>query len=525
IKDPKICPLPVPYFTGQQQILKKMFQYFRKDLGTRHIFVVHGRSGAGKTEVALKFIQNSQLKSHFSEIFYVDASCIQTLETDFKMIAPSVVGDSVNASLRWLASKHEEWLLFFDNADDGHLSISDFFPPCTFGNILITTRNREFCVHGAAFELSTMKIKDAQNLLLTLAREPIHKEEKDFALAIVKKLHCFALAVAQAGSYIHAHSTLKEFEPLYQNHHAKLQSHAEIQSQDIYSQAVYITWDLSYRKLSPPAKTSLQIFSQIHQEGITEEMFQNASLTGERLDDSNLQDEVARLLTDLGKTENGWNCLIFRERIRELQSCSLIKENLGDNSISIHPSVQHCTDCQDIKTIKKCVVGIIALSISFKAAQYIYKYKILPHINKQTELSIFMQNTMAADNITSMLEEQGQLAKVELLQIAICKRREQVLGKEHPLTLTSKANLASTYMNQGKWNDAKTLLTTLLEARQQVLGPKHPDTLISRESLAVAYSKLGQQEEALNLEFQVWAARECSLGKNHAATLHSLKNL
>jgi hypothetical protein len=36
-----------------------MHQYFTRDLGKQHIFVLHGLGGAGKTQTALKFIAES----------------------------------------------------------------------------------------------------------------------------------------------------------------------------------------------------------------------------------------------------------------------------------------------------------------------------------------------------------------------------------------------------------------------------------------------------------------------------------
>ena len=62
IKEPKICPLPVKYFTGQKKILDKMSQYFDSDHKSQHIFVLHGLGGAGKSQLAFKFLENSQAK-------------------------------------------------------------------------------------------------------------------------------------------------------------------------------------------------------------------------------------------------------------------------------------------------------------------------------------------------------------------------------------------------------------------------------------------------------------------------------
>jgi tRNA A37 threonylcarbamoyladenosine biosynthesis protein TsaE len=53
------CPLPSRIFQGRQTILDKMNQFFVQDIGKQHIYVLHGLGGAGKTQIALKFINNS----------------------------------------------------------------------------------------------------------------------------------------------------------------------------------------------------------------------------------------------------------------------------------------------------------------------------------------------------------------------------------------------------------------------------------------------------------------------------------
>ena len=41
------------------------------------------------------------------------------------------------------------------------------------------------------------------------------------------------------------------------------------------------------------------------------------------------------------------------------------------------------------------------------------------------------------------------------MEVQVMKTRRRVLGSEHPDTLTSMANLASTYRNQGRWTEAR----------------------------------------------------------------------
>jgi hypothetical protein len=50
------CPPPSQIFQGRQDILEKMAKYFSADPGQRHIYVLHGLGGSGKTQIALKFL-------------------------------------------------------------------------------------------------------------------------------------------------------------------------------------------------------------------------------------------------------------------------------------------------------------------------------------------------------------------------------------------------------------------------------------------------------------------------------------
>ena len=60
----------------------------------------------------------------------------------------------------------------------------------------------------------------------------------------------------------------------------------------------------------------------------------------------------------------------------------------------------------------------------------------------------------------------------------------RVLGEEHPSTLTSIANLASTFWNQGRWKEAEELFVQVMETSLRVLGEEHPSTLTSMANLA-----------------------------------------
>jgi hypothetical protein len=53
------CPPPSRIFHSRQAILDKMHEFFNQDIGKQHIYVLHGLGGAGKTQIGLKFINDS----------------------------------------------------------------------------------------------------------------------------------------------------------------------------------------------------------------------------------------------------------------------------------------------------------------------------------------------------------------------------------------------------------------------------------------------------------------------------------
>ncbi|EED12700.1 kinesin, putative [Talaromyces stipitatus ATCC 10500] len=96
---------------------------------------------------------------------------------------------------------------------------------------------------------------------------------------------------------------------------------------------------------------------------------------------------------------------------------------------------------------------------------------------------------------------------------------KRVLGAEHPDTLTSMANLASTYRNQGRWKEAEELLVQVMETMTRVLGVEHPYTLSSMANLASTLKEQGRRAEAIDLLRNCERLRMKILGVGHPDTL------
>jgi hypothetical protein len=129
----------------------------------------------------------------FTNTFFIDTSTIETIDTGLKNIAlANKAGSTSQDALQWLRNKPEEWLLFFDNADDPKLNLNKFLPRCNHGNILITSRNPELRGYAGAHSLvSDMEESDAVELLLRSATQNTTPGNRQTAVEIVKVgAHC-----------------------------------------------------------------------------------------------------------------------------------------------------------------------------------------------------------------------------------------------------------------------------------------------------------------------------------------------
>jgi hypothetical protein len=103
--------------------------------------------------------------------------------------------------------------------------------------------------------------------------------------------------------------------------------------------------------------------------------------------------------------------------------------------------------------------------------------------------------------------------------------RKTKLGVDHPSTLTSMANLASTYRNQGRWDAAEELDVQVMETRKTKLGVDHPDTLTSMNNLAFTLKGNGKEIEAVRLMEDCVRFRKRVLGLDHPHSISSYRAL
>ncbi|KAJ6564848.1 P-loop containing nucleoside triphosphate hydrolase protein [Mycena capillaripes] len=511
-----------------------MQHFFTPDTGKQQIYVLHGLGGAGKTQISLKFIKQS---SHFTDKIFVDASTTETIETGLKTIAAvKNVGNSSQEALQWLATKSEEWLLFFDNADDPNLNLNGFLPPCNHGNVIITSRNPELRGYGGSFSFVTdMDEDEAVAVLLQSARCNISPANEGIAAEIVKVSY-LPLAIVQAGAFILKSGALNSYLNLYRKHRTQLLSEKPAQSHDNYAWTVYTTWQMSFDKLSPTAAMFLQLCSFLHRDGISEDIFSRAatyefpSWGPSREELQKPLDFLSRFLGSAGE----WDSLRFLEVTNEIRAYSLINFDPESRAFSIHPLVRSwCRNMISdpepyILIIQKPLISCIIWQTHFSDQVNSRRQKSLKSLCWRTEKASgedHPDTLSIMHNLADTFSKSGQLQKAEELQVIVLEKRRKLLGEEHPKTLSAMYNLAATFFKSGQHQKAEELEGIVLEKRRKLLGQDHPDTLSAMHNLADTFSKSGQLQTAEELQVIVLEKRRKLLGEDHPDTLRAMDGL
>ena len=490
----------------------------------------------------------------FYRIIWVDATSTETIQLSLRDIARDSeakawnVEDSTESVLRGLSRLEGEWLIIFD---DANADIAKYIPSGNRGNVLFTSRDMALKRHvpnEALAEVEDMDEEDAISLLLKSAfLDESRTELREAARPIVKELMFLPLAVDQAGASIASGPCyIDDYLRMYSQHRLKLLDDATFKGASNYDRTAYGTWNLSLMAIkaqkteaAEAAISILQTFSFLHHENISEEIMKRAAEAPKtRSDDDEsqqMENHLSHRLLQCDK-DGHWNPLYFREGIRCLLSFSLIKRAAMDNVYSMHPLVHSWSRDSMAHEQQQAgsffARGLLSSSITFVFASkdYAFRRTLVPHIKAVGRHNAMLRTPMAYNdkrytNYGLVFHEAGYWKEAEELEVQVSETRKRVLGEEHPDTLTSMANLASTYSNQGRWEEAEQLKIQVSETRKRVLGEEHPDTLTSMANLASTYLHQGRWGEAEQLFVQVSETRKRVLGEEHPHTLTSMGNL
>ncbi|GAB1199720.1 hypothetical protein APSETT444_009077 [Aspergillus pseudonomiae] len=522
-----------PRFVGREEEITRAEGLIMQQDGPGKVAIC-GLGGVGKTQIALELVYRMRKRDPECSIFWVTCTSYESVEHAYMSIAsklgmadikPAEVKEKVKSYLSQESAG--KWLLLFDNADDMEMwgkdntnnpVLTDFLPQSEQGHILFTTRSRKVAVKLASSHVITIPEPDTEIAIKILQNSLIEKTlltDRATAITLLEQLAFLPLAITQAAAYINENSIglsdyiilLKDQEPgvieLLSENFGDEGRYKETQN------PVALTWFISFQQIQQSNKLAadyLAFMACINPRNIPQSLLPQPNSIKKRIDAIGL-----------------------------LKAFSFVNEEGGGRPLNLHRLV-HLATRNWIKKSQQFRLQILKtadrLSKSFPNNDHINREvwrEYLPHafsLIAETEFRKEQEKYInLIVNIGDCLYSDGRLKEAEKLQLQVLELRKPLLGPEHPDTLTSMANLASTYRDQGRWKEAEKLQLEVLELRKPLLGPEHPDTLTSMANLASTYRDQGRWKEAEKLQLQVLELRKPVLGPEHPDTLTSMDNL
>ncbi|KAK3937548.1 hypothetical protein QBC46DRAFT_460804 [Diplogelasinospora grovesii] len=482
--------------------------------------VLYGLGGAGKSQLALKYAEEK--RDRYNPILWIDAISEEAVRSSFERCAVelglpddrnkqhgSALADdgAIQAVRRWLRDRtesDEEWLA---------IGLQTIMPKGERGSVLITSRD-ELCLRlipqgCEQIQVSDMTPLEGTTLLLQhLDYDPdsVSEEVRTSCNKVAHKLGYLALAIDLAGAYISNNrapeQALTQYLEDFNRHRDEL-----------------LKMDF-FRGLRPTQKTKivkdygeyqpdLLLTFLAHFKGaiIQDEVFRLAALGTATIDDA-FVNGIPPALQQFFPVE--WDNFRYRQSREVLLRYNLLKRVEGTwPGVTMHGLVQW----RARRTITK------------EYHQPEFRRHLIVHL-PDVSISEMWNGGRDVENYESFIRETlGRWEEAEELFVQVMETRKTKLGADHPDTLTSINNLASTLWNQGRWEEAEKLFVQVMETSKTKLRADYPDMLMSMANLASTYRKQGRWEEAEKLFMRVMETSKTKLGADHPSTLTSMANL
>jgi tetratricopeptide (TPR) repeat protein len=494
-----------------------------------------GLGGVGKTQIALECAFQLQSISPTCSVFWIRASDATSFDNAYHDIGrqleiPGLEDDK--ADVKRFVKYHDigrqleipgleddkadvkrfvktrlsqestgKWLMIVDNADDfemfyhgsdnnGSGVLSEYLPFSTLGAILFTTRDREAATRYASsnvIDIEEMDDRESRELLQRSLHNKQLLEDEDGVTALLKSLVHLPLAIMQAAAYLNAKgSTIAEYLGIYKESSDNVIKLLSKDFEDIrrypgIKNPVATTWLISFEQIQVRdllAADYMAFISCVKEQNIPSDLLPPAS----RFDKM--------------------------EALGTLKAFGFIRERPSGTSYDmhrlVHIAMQNWLKLKDEwrgwneKTLKQITNVFPSPQHENRAVWMMY----LPHA--QYAMANFEKSFGEAKDLPwSLLHSlgwccqlQGKYAEAEAMYRQTLQLQETVRGKEHPVTLTSMNNLASSLHQQGKYAEAEAMYRQTLQLKETVLGKEHPATLMSMMNLAISLEQQGKYAEA-----------------------------
>jgi tetratricopeptide (TPR) repeat protein/DNA-binding XRE family transcriptional regulator len=525
-----------PFFTGREDVLIYLHSQLTATsaVALNQAQAISGLGGIGKTQIAIEYAH--RYRDDYDAVFWVAAATRETLQADFVALARLLqlpaqdLADQqliIEAVKQWL-TRHEQWLLILDNADELEL-LADFLPTGDTGCILLTTRAQATGSLAPSILIEQMSVEEGALLVLRRAQllapkallEQASAEDRAQAETLVVAMGGLPLALDQAGAYIEETSCgLSGYLELYRTHRTHLLQRRSA-GPAAHPEPVAVTWRLAFLKVEQANSAAADLLRFC------------AFLAPDAIPEAMITEGGTKLGPLLGPVAT--DAFILNAAVEVLRKYSLVRRNPDTKTLIIHRLVQAVLkESMDEQMQRQwaeravCAVNEVFPEGYFESWSRCQEY--MPHVLACAQLIeqyglMLSEAALLLQRAGAHAHERAQYRNAEsLLQqsIPIC---QQVLGFESSQTVQSLNYLAETYYEQGKYEQAEPLFQQALAIHEQLFGSEHPRTASSANNLAVLYRTQGKYEQAEPLFQQALAIREQVLGLEHQETAEGLNNL
>jgi tetratricopeptide (TPR) repeat protein len=536
-----------------------------------------GLGGIGKTRLAVEHAWLSG--DRYDTVLFVVADSPQALRSGLAQLArPDLLNlpeheeaseeSSIAAVLRWLR-EHDRWLVILDNVDtkEAEKAVLDLLPSFSNGRVLITSRLREWPPSVRRQPLETLSPAEAQRFLLerTAADRSRSADDAEAASRLAETLGNLPLALEQAAAYIvHHQMSLSGYLDDWQRERETV-LHWYDGAVMQYPAPIAVTWQTTFRQLSPTAATVLRLTAYLAPEPIPVEMFEaEAAIVEEAVGafceehgatpgDSSIKPALAELASFSLVTREGASLTVHRmvqevlrssitgERRRGWieRSLQLVNEFSPDTPSDVrtwpvwdrlrpHAAavVQHA-DTASIASATACLMAQLSLLLKTKSL-YTEAEPLIRRALKINEDSLGPGHSDVAvclNNLAQLLEATNRLDEAEPLMRRALQIAEESFGARHPKVAIRLGNLGALLKETNRLEEAEPLIRRALQIFEESFGPRHPNVATGLSNLAQLLQDTNRLEEAEPLMRRTLLINEESFGPRHPEVATDLSNL
>ncbi|MEU4085573.1 FxSxx-COOH system tetratricopeptide repeat protein [Streptomyces aureus] len=548
-------PLRNPGFTGRDALLDELGRRLRS--AESSALVLSGMSGLGKTQLATEYIY--RFGSEYDVVWWATADQLGTLRERLAQLAPALgleTGQEYGRRIRAVhealrrGEPHRRWLVVLDGADEPDV-IADLLPFGT-GHVLITSRNRDWVLHGVGLlEVPLYERHESVDLIRCRAPRLTRSEAHQLAEA----LEDLPLLIDQTAGWLNdVNLPVREYIDLLEGGAVGT---GIVPSVD-FPISFQTAWTILLNRLREAAPESvglLRLCAFFSPGSIPVSLLRSvpAEARPEELaglmDDPELWDRTLRRLSQysVARLESEATVLCLHRLVHLMIHQSMPDQDAEGYAAAARASLALAAPGRpgepdawpDYAEIVPHLVYAEALGATDPGSQstvldclrYLYlSGEYATGIRLAEQAFTAWQSRLGATHpriwelthhYSNLLRAVGDYKRTEALERVAVDHLRQERGEYDLDHLRAVGGLAADLRGLARYGEALERSEWLLTAYQGLLGPADPRTLNAQNNVAVSLRLLGRYDEVLTTDRQTLEARRQLLGTRDPLTLYS----